>query len=180
MWSSGLTLDRSRLSRRAFLGGATGAVCASALLSSSASQGAPAAPQAPAAAMAGLGRSGFCSRRDRRRSHLRGAGRRRSRRASFRRGGASRAHVGEPPPRARGGRAERGRPRVSPSPAHGLCGGAGSRPIAPGSVPAQSLSHDLFRRRIQLWVPTGWSGWMPSPRPIATVRRWWPRAYRSR
>ena len=48
MWSSGLTLDPSRLSRRAFLGGATGAVCASASLSSSASQGAPAAPQAPA------------------------------------------------------------------------------------------------------------------------------------
>jgi len=48
MRSSGLTLDPSRLSRRAFLGGATGAVCASASLSSSASQGAPAAPQAPA------------------------------------------------------------------------------------------------------------------------------------
>ena len=48
MWSSGLALDPSRLSRRAFLGGATGAVCASASLSSSASQGAPAAPQAPA------------------------------------------------------------------------------------------------------------------------------------
>jgi 2-iminobutanoate/2-iminopropanoate deaminase len=48
MWSSGLTRDRSRLSRRAFLGSATGAVCVSASLSSSASQGAPAAPQAPA------------------------------------------------------------------------------------------------------------------------------------
>ena len=48
MGSSGLTLDRSRLSRRVFLGGVTGAVCASASLSSSASRGAPAAPQAPA------------------------------------------------------------------------------------------------------------------------------------
>jgi hypothetical protein len=47
MWSSGLTLDPSR-SRACALGGATGAVCVSASLSSSASRGAPAAPQAPA------------------------------------------------------------------------------------------------------------------------------------
>ena len=49
MWSSGLTLDCSRLSRRTFLGGATGAVGAGALLSARASHGAPAPPQAPGA-----------------------------------------------------------------------------------------------------------------------------------
>ena len=49
MWSSGLTLDRSQLSRRTFLGGATGAVGAGALLSARASHGAPAPPQAPGA-----------------------------------------------------------------------------------------------------------------------------------
>ena len=46
MWSSGLTLDRSQLSRRTFLGGA-GAFGAGALLSARASHGAPAPPQAP-------------------------------------------------------------------------------------------------------------------------------------
>ena len=49
MWNSGLTLDCSRLSRRTFLGGATGAVGAGALLSARASHGAPAPPQAPGA-----------------------------------------------------------------------------------------------------------------------------------
>jgi enamine deaminase RidA (YjgF/YER057c/UK114 family) len=49
MWSSGLTLDRSQLSRRRFLGGATGAVGAGALLSARASHGAPAPPPTPGA-----------------------------------------------------------------------------------------------------------------------------------
>ncbi len=49
MWSSGLTPDRSQLSRRTFLGGATGAVGAGALLSAGASHGAPAPPQVPGA-----------------------------------------------------------------------------------------------------------------------------------
>src|SRR3954451_21618873 len=49
MWSSGLTLDRSQLSRRTFLGGARVAVGAGALLSARASHGAPAPPQAAGA-----------------------------------------------------------------------------------------------------------------------------------
>src|SRR3954454_195826 len=49
MWSSGLTLDCSRLSRRTFLGGAMGAVGTGALLSARDSHGAPAPPQAPGA-----------------------------------------------------------------------------------------------------------------------------------
>src|SRR4029079_13246433 len=49
MWSSGLTFDRSQLSRRAFLGGATGAVGAGALLSARASPRAPAPPHAAGA-----------------------------------------------------------------------------------------------------------------------------------
>ena len=46
MWSSDPTLGASPLSRRAFLGGAAGAACASALLSSSMARGAP-APSLP-------------------------------------------------------------------------------------------------------------------------------------
>jgi enamine deaminase RidA (YjgF/YER057c/UK114 family) len=49
MWSSGLTLDRSRLSRRTFLGGATGAAGTGALLSARAAHGAPAPLPAPGA-----------------------------------------------------------------------------------------------------------------------------------
>jgi 2-iminobutanoate/2-iminopropanoate deaminase len=49
MWSSDPTFGTAHFSRRAFLGGAAGAACASAVLSSSMARGAPASPQVPAA-----------------------------------------------------------------------------------------------------------------------------------
>src|SRR4029079_5580607 len=132
MWSSGLTLDRSQLSRRTFLGGATGAVGAGALLSARASHGAPAPPQVPGARWlvpedpafavgASVGDLTFVAPDAAGPGELpSGAGSRRAWGASIRRGAASRAHAGEHPPCAYRGRPERGRPRFSSGYAHGL------------------------------------------------------------